>query len=84
MRDKPLISVTVITDDDTGMYTVGELDFGIHGDLTTYLEKDPIRRRDNVLAMMGYLQHCVCLEAERLHHKDMQDPSCSAQAGKEG
>lgn len=76
MQDKPLLSITIITDDDTGMYRVGDLDFGIHGRLYSYLEKDPIKNRDKVLSMIGYLSHRVCDMANEMIVED-QDKACS-------
>lgn len=29
MRNKKLFEINIITDDDTGMYTIGEIDFGM-------------------------------------------------------
>jgi hypothetical protein len=39
MRDQILLTITVITDDDTGIYQVGELDFGKTGHCETFLAK---------------------------------------------
>ena len=45
MTDDILLKVTIITDDDTGMYRIGELDFGILGMCYTYVEKPENRER---------------------------------------
>ena len=81
MEKKTLVEVSVVTDDDTCMWSVGELEFGINGRLKTYLEKDPIRRRDNVLSMLGFLSHMVCEETSRLmqNSEESQDTNVKAQ-----
>ena len=38
MRDQILLTITVITDDSTGIYHVGELDFGKTGHCEKFLE----------------------------------------------
>ena len=38
MRDQKLLEVTVITDTETGDYTVGELDFGVPATTTDWLD----------------------------------------------
>ena len=85
MESKPLISVTVVTDDDTGMYSIGELDFGIHGRLSGYLSVDPIARRDKVLAMMGFLMHRVCelatIEQSKVCPDSQAEAGCQGQKG---
>ena len=40
-----LLKVTVVTDDDTGIYKVGELDFGITGYCESFLEKPGNREK---------------------------------------
>lgn len=53
MQDETLLSVTVITDDDTGMYAIGELDFGIHGGLEDHIRENGTK---DVLNMLDYLK----------------------------
>jgi hypothetical protein len=69
VKDVPLVSVNVVTDDSTGLYTVGELDFGIHlGPLDTFLRRGNVyQRRDEVLAMFGYLAHRICEESDKVN-----------------
>lgn len=56
MQDRVLLSLTQVTDDSTGIWTVGELDYSIHvGDLDEYLKKDPIQARDRIFAMLGVI-----------------------------
>jgi hypothetical protein len=66
MQDKLLLSITVVTDDSTGIYTVGELDFGIHGRLDEYLDTDTRNRRDEILKMLGFLAYKVCEKSEKI------------------
>ena len=45
MQDMRLVSATVITDDETGCYDEGELDFGIPSTTVPWLEAEPGRRQ---------------------------------------
>lgn len=36
---RTLITIDYHTDDDTGMYRVGEVDFGIHGHLDEFIDR---------------------------------------------
>jgi hypothetical protein len=45
MRDKTLLRITVITDDDTGIHQIGELDFGIPISTNDWLEKTDNRKK---------------------------------------
>lgn len=45
MRDMKLVEASVVTDDSTGNYSVGELDFGIPGTTVPWLEAKPERRK---------------------------------------
>jgi hypothetical protein len=44
MQDKILVSATVITDDDTGCYEVGELDYRVPAITIDWLNHEPGRR----------------------------------------
>ena len=44
MRDEILLTVSVVTDDSTGIWQVGELEFGIRGTCLGYLAKEPENR----------------------------------------
>ena len=44
MQDKVLLKVTIITDDDTGCYDVGELDFRVPLTTNDWLQSDPKNR----------------------------------------
>lgn len=39
-----LLKITIITDDDTGLYQIGELDFGKSGHCEKYLENSKSRQ----------------------------------------
>ena len=45
MTDEILLSITRVTDDSTGCYTVGELDFGIHGACMDYIKDKENRKK---------------------------------------
>lgn len=52
---KPLLEVTYHTDDDTGMYRIGEIDFGINGGLEKYLERYGYEGKKEIVSTLGYL-----------------------------
>ena len=45
MRDETLLEITVVTDDETGLYHVGDLDYGIPVACYRYLEIQGNRKR---------------------------------------
>jgi hypothetical protein len=45
MQDEVLLKVTVITDDETGIYEVGQLDFGLPYKTHKYLETPKNREK---------------------------------------
>ncbi len=45
MRDVTLLKITTITDDDTGIYEIGEMDFGKTGHCEKFLAKDGNRKK---------------------------------------
>ena len=69
MQDRMLLQVTQITDDSTGCYSVGELNFGISGTLDTYLEKHGIKGRDELTSMLGFLIHRVHEYSNKIEEK---------------
>ena len=65
MRDRVLFSITVIDDDDTGIYSVGELDFSIVVTaLDNYLRDNPLEKRDKIFAHLGNIS-CLINEYAR-------------------
>jgi hypothetical protein len=57
MQDIELFKITKVTDDSTGIYTVGELDFGIpggsqDGPLARYLEAHGEQGKQNIREMV--------------------------------
>jgi hypothetical protein len=40
VQKEPLVGVTVVADDSTGLYDIGELDFAIHGNCRDWLNQD--------------------------------------------
>lgn len=56
MKDQVLFSITRVTDDDTGVWSIGELEYSIHVvALDDFLSEDPIKKRNQIFAMMGVL-----------------------------
>lgn len=56
---KELLTVEYHTDDETGMYHVGEIDFGISGNLQEYVKNYGYDGVKEVLATLGYLSYVV-------------------------
>ena len=52
---KILLDVSYHDDDDTGMYHIGEIDFGVHGILENYIKKYGITGVESILATLGHL-----------------------------
>ena len=52
---KELLSVKYHSDDDTGMYQIGEIDFGISGLLDEYLEHYGYIGKKDIIDALGYL-----------------------------
>lgn len=50
-----LITISYHHDTDTGMYRIGEIDFGISGELDNYLEKYGRKGIDDILKTMSHL-----------------------------
>lgn len=52
---KDLIKINYHTDDDTGMYSIGEIDFGVSAELDNYLEHYGRKGMDDILKTMCHL-----------------------------
>ena len=52
---KNLITLDYHYDTDTGMYQIGEIDFGVSGELDNYLEKYGRKGMDDILKTMCHL-----------------------------
>jgi len=52
---KELLSVSYHSDDDTGIYQIGEIDFGISGILDEYLKNYGYAGKKNIIDTLGYL-----------------------------
>lgn len=50
-----ILSVDCITDDDTGMYRIGEIDFGVSGMLDVYLREHGREGMDIILKTLCHL-----------------------------
>ena len=44
MQDEVLLTVSVVTDDSTGIWQVGELEFGVVGTCREYINREPENR----------------------------------------
>ena len=56
---KELGSISYHSDDDTGMYHIGEIDGGFNGNLKHYLESFGTKGRDELLTQFGYMSYLV-------------------------
>jgi hypothetical protein len=68
---KTLLTIEYHSDDDTGMYHVGETDFGIHGDLDTYLKRYGYEGKKEIINTLSYLMY----EVERRFRENQLQPN---------
>ena len=54
---KLLISIEYHDDDDTGMYKIGEVDYGYGQELHNYLKEFGLEGRNNLLQTLGFLAY---------------------------
>ena len=54
-QTKTLLKVEYHSDDDTGMYQIGEIDFGICGELDEYLNHYGYKGKKDIINTLGYL-----------------------------
>ena len=59
MKDQMLLQVTEVIDDNTGIWHVGEIEFGISANLNKYLSKYGEEGRDKILEVLDYLKWAV-------------------------
>ena len=52
MRDEILLTVSVVTDDSTGIWDIGELEFGVRGTCLEYINRKPENRNE----LAGWLE----------------------------
>ncbi len=45
MRDRQLFYVSVVTDDETGIYNIGEFDYGVPATTQNWLAANPEKRK---------------------------------------
>lgn len=55
MQTKTLLTVDYHYDTDTGMVAIGEVDFGVHGELASYIKKYGYQGVKEILAILGHL-----------------------------
>ncbi len=73
-----LLTVEYHSDDDTGIYQVGEVDFGIRtGLLEDYIRRDPYNRKKDLLDILGYLIHKVSEVYEKIQSEDDSSKAAS-------
>lgn len=57
MQDRKLLEVTVVTDDDTGIYGIGDMDFGIPMETFDWVQRPG--NREKLADMLGFLALAV-------------------------
>jgi hypothetical protein len=70
MRDTTLVRATVVTDDSTGCYEVGELDFGVPGTTADWLDAAPDRPKRLADWLRMLADKCEKREAPFLSFRD--------------
>ena len=73
---RDLLKIDYHTDDDTGTYAVGEVDFGIYGTLDEYLKRYGLKGRDDIIGTLAYLIHDV-----HARFKDIKNEMDKTKAG---
>lgn len=63
---KTLLTIDYHTDDETGIYEIGEIDFGIVGHLENYLRSYGRRGKDEIIKALAYLMYAVKCEFRRI------------------
>ncbi len=58
MRDRELIRVTEVTDDSTGTWEVGELEYGVPGTMDEFLKARPENRERLAKFLEGLARSC--------------------------
>ena len=72
--EKTLLEVTYHDDDDTGMYKVGEVDFGIHGTLDEFIERYGREGAKDIILTLSYLIYEI---EKRLRDKSEEEMSAN-------
>jgi hypothetical protein len=65
-----LLKITYHTDDETGMYQVGEIDFGISGSLEDYLRYYGMEGRNNILLTLCHLANEVTVAFNKIQSEE--------------
>lgn len=78
---KELLSVTYHDDDDTGMYEIGEIDFGINGTLSGYLKRYGRPGVQDIQLALAHLIWAVEDEWHRLPKENTATSNASSDVG---
>lgn len=70
---KTLLTVDYHDDDETGMYHIGEIDFGIHGTLRSYIQRYGYEGVKEILATLGHLAYEVKKEYYETQNNEKGD-----------
>jgi len=70
-----LLSVSFHSDDDTGMYQVGEIDFGVNSNLDAYIKQYGYKAVNDILSVLGHLAWEVkdCYYKTKHNDKDQSE-----------
>ena len=67
-----LLTVEYHTDDELGIYDVGEIDFGVSSMLEDYLKRYGADGKDEIVKTLAYLIHAVQQRMSELTPRDGQ------------
>ena len=73
---KSLLTIDYHTDDDTGMYDIGEIDFGIR-DLSGYLERYGSKGKDDIIRKLSHLIYRVEDRFQDIHQEQARPTSAN-------
>jgi len=77
-QKKEICKIWEVTDDDTGMYFIGEIDGLFDGDaLRTYLKRNGEMGRNQLVKHLGYLIHTVYAMHEAINNECGSADACS-------
>lgn len=68
MRDMKLVEASVVTDDDTGIWSIGEMEYGVPGTTVPWLESDPGNRKKLAEWLRMLADNCEAKKAPFEHH----------------
>ena len=78
-QTKDLLKIDYHTDDETGIYYIGEVDFGICGTLDDYLKYYGLKGKEEIVKTLAYLIYAV---EDKFRNMQIDNHPSSGNAGK--